>query len=105
MSAAKRARATAILLVAAILAGCSSVAIPPTYAQDELKAECDRHRGWWRPDDLAVGIVIFADLDEQGHHPSARRPSPSLGMRLTRAGATAPVPPEVSAVFQAHWRY
>jgi len=53
----------------------------------------------------AVGIVIFADLDEQGHHPSAKRPSPSLGMRLTRAGATAPVPPEVSAVFQAHWRY
>jgi len=52
-----------------------------------------------------VGIVIFADLDEQGHHPSAKRPSPSLGMRLTRAGATAPVPPEVSAVFQAHWRY
>jgi hypothetical protein len=48
-----------MLLVAAILAGCSSVAIPPTYTQGDLKAECDRHRGWWRPDDLRGGYCDF----------------------------------------------
>src|SRR5258705_13386052 len=66
MNTAKRARpenrlpgATAILLGVAILAGCASVGLPPTYTQDELKAECDRHRGWWRPDDLRGGHCDF----------------------------------------------
>jgi hypothetical protein len=40
--------------------GCGTGApVPPTYTQDELKAECDRHRGWWRPDDLRGG---YCDL-------------------------------------------
>ena len=45
---------------AACLLGCASgAAIPPTYTQDELKAECDRHRGWWRPDGLRGGYCDF----------------------------------------------
>jgi hypothetical protein len=47
-----------MLCVAAILTGCGA-ALPPTYTQDELKAECDRHRGWWRPDDLRGGFCDF----------------------------------------------
>jgi hypothetical protein len=51
---------TALLVLAnTILAGCGSVAIPPTYTQDELKAECERHGGWWRPDDLLGGYCDF----------------------------------------------
>ena len=41
------------LLVAAccgLLAGCSSVAYPPTYTQAELKTICERRGGWWRGD-------------------------------------------------------
>lgn len=77
MSAPKRARPTskppkarpprsperiahaAIFMAMTILAGCSSVPIPPTYTQDELKAACDRQRGWWRPDDLRGGYCDF----------------------------------------------
>ena len=51
-------RALFILCVVAILTGCGA-AIPPTYTQDELKAECDRRRGWWRPDDLRGGFCDF----------------------------------------------
>jgi hypothetical protein len=42
------------------LLGCGTGApVPPTYTQDELKAACDRHRGWWRPDDLLGGYCEF----------------------------------------------
>jgi hypothetical protein len=37
-------------LAVAILAGCNSVPILPTYTPDELKAICERHNGWWHPD-------------------------------------------------------
>jgi hypothetical protein len=47
------------LLAVTILAGCGSVAVSATYTQDELKAECDRHRGCWRPDDLRGGFCDF----------------------------------------------
>ena len=57
MSTAKRARL--VVLMGILLAGCSSVAIPPAYTQAELKAECDRRRGWWRPDDLIGGYCDF----------------------------------------------
>ena len=57
MSTAKRVRFLVSMVV--LLAGCSSVAIPPTYTQAELKAECDRRRGWWRPDDLIGGYCDF----------------------------------------------
>lgn len=33
-----------------LLAGCSTVAYPPTYTQAELKAICERRGGWWRGD-------------------------------------------------------
>ena len=54
------ARLTALVLIAlTILAGCSSVQVLPTYTQDELRADCDRHRGWWRPDDLRGGYCEY----------------------------------------------
>jgi hypothetical protein len=64
MSAAKRARpgptvrrirVAAVMIVLSILAGCSSVPIPPTYTEDELKTICERQGGWWRPDGLVGG--------------------------------------------------
>jgi hypothetical protein len=54
-----RSRTALLVLANTILAGCSSVAIPPTFTQDGLKAECDRHGGWWRPDDLLGGYCDF----------------------------------------------
>jgi hypothetical protein len=48
------------LAVAACLGGCATGSpIPPVYTQEELKAECDRHRGWWRPDELRGGYCDF----------------------------------------------
>ena len=43
------------------LLGCATGASPvaPAYTQDELKAACDRQRGWWRPDDLRGGYCDF----------------------------------------------
>jgi len=39
------------------LAGCSSVPIPPTSTQEELKARCERQgSGWWHPDELTGGF-------------------------------------------------
>lgn len=58
-------RTTVVLVAVAILAGCSSVPIPPTYTQDELKAICERHGGWWRPDDLMGGFCEY----QQGEFP------------------------------------
>jgi hypothetical protein len=46
-------------LAVTILIGCGSTAIPPTYTQDELKAICQRHTGYWRPDGLAGGFCEF----------------------------------------------
>jgi hypothetical protein len=43
---------------AACLVSCAitNTAIPPTYTQDELRAECERH-GWrWYPDELVGGF-------------------------------------------------
>jgi len=57
---------TAVVVVAVtVLAGCSRVPIPPTYTQDELKAICERHGGWWRPDDLVGGHCEY----QQGGFP------------------------------------
>ena len=36
-------------------AGCHGAPIPPTYTQDELRATCERQRGWWHPDGLIGG--------------------------------------------------
>jgi len=49
------------LATALCLLGCASGAPPvsPAYTQDELKAACDRQRGWWRPDDLRGGYCDF----------------------------------------------
>jgi hypothetical protein len=57
----RRAFALSILLA---LAGCASgqAPIPPVYAQDELRAHCERHHGWWRADGLREG---FCEFDSQ----------------------------------------
>lgn len=48
------------LAAALCLLGCASGApVSPAYTQDELKAACDRQRGWWRPDDLRGGYCDF----------------------------------------------
>ena len=48
----RRLVASVLLAFAAglLLGACSSVAYPPTYSQDELKAMCQRRGGWWRGD-------------------------------------------------------
>lgn len=51
-----RSRAALVVVAVTILVGCSSVPIPPTYTQDELKAICERHGGWWHPDELVGGF-------------------------------------------------
>ena len=40
------------LLVTLALTGCATGPIPPTYTPEELKATCERHGGWWRPNIL-----------------------------------------------------
>ena len=39
-----------------MFAGCTTVPIPPTYTQQELKATCERHGGAWHDDDLMGGF-------------------------------------------------
>jgi acyl-CoA synthetase (AMP-forming)/AMP-acid ligase II len=55
----RRAAFIVIAMAAAMLAGCSSTPIPPTYTQDELKAICERHGGWWHPDELVGGYCEY----------------------------------------------
>ncbi len=54
-------RLAALLLIGAVTvqAGCSSAPIAPTYSQEELKIECERHRGMWHPDDLLGGYCEY----------------------------------------------
>jgi hypothetical protein len=54
-----RSCAALVLVAVTILPGCSSVPIPPTYTQDELKAICERHGGWWHPDGLVGGYCEY----------------------------------------------
>jgi hypothetical protein len=55
-----RARLTALVLIAVTtLAGCGGGPVSPTYTQEDLKAECDRRRGYWRPGDLRGGYCDF----------------------------------------------
>ncbi len=53
--------AAALLLIGSVTvqAGCSSAPIAPTYSQEELKVECERHRGMWHPDDLMGGFCEY----------------------------------------------
>jgi hypothetical protein len=57
----RRAAWLAVALGAALgaCAGCASTPIGPTYTQDELRAACERQRGWWRPDGLIGGFCEF----------------------------------------------
>jgi hypothetical protein len=59
MTAGGRMRAVALGLASAALIACTTAPIPSTYTQDELKARCDRQRGWWRPDELMGGFCDF----------------------------------------------
>jgi hypothetical protein len=49
--------ACGLAVIAMALTGCATAPIPPTYTQDELKAICERHNGWWHPhpNDLIEG--------------------------------------------------
>lgn len=43
----------------ATLAGCSTVPIPPTYSQEELKERCERLGGWWHEGFLTDGFCEY----------------------------------------------
>ena len=51
--------AALVVVAVSVLAGCGGVPIPPTYTQNELKAICERHGGWWHPDDLMGGTCEY----------------------------------------------
>ena len=50
---------TVVVLTASLLIGCSSVPIPPTYSQDELRVRCERQRGWWHPNGVRGGYCEY----------------------------------------------
>jgi hypothetical protein len=52
-------RAAALGVTSAAVIACTTTPIPPAYTQDDLKAKCDRQRGWWRPDELMGGYCDF----------------------------------------------
>jgi hypothetical protein len=52
-------RAALLAVAGTILAGFGRVPIPPTYTQDELKAICERHGGWWHLDELVGGFCEY----------------------------------------------
>jgi len=52
-------RILSALAAAACLGGCAIGSPIPIYTQADLKAECIRHRGWWRPDDLRGGYCEY----------------------------------------------
>jgi hypothetical protein len=54
-----RDRGALIVVAVTIMAGCRSAPIPPTYTQDELRAICERHMGWWHPDGLVGGYCEY----------------------------------------------
>ena len=45
-----------LAVLVTLLLGCASAPIEPTYSEQELRATCERHGGWWRPDDLRGGF-------------------------------------------------
>lgn len=66
-------RAALIVVGVILFSGCSSIPIPPTYSQAELKAICERHGGWWHPDDLVGG---YCEYDSRVRtHPPGLKPS------------------------------
>jgi len=46
----------ALATLIALLSGCSSATIPPTYTEQELKARCERQGDRWVADDLGGGF-------------------------------------------------
>jgi hypothetical protein len=54
-------RAAALLLIGAVIvhAGCSRAPFGPTYSQDELKVDCERHHGVWHADELMGGFCEY----------------------------------------------
>jgi hypothetical protein len=46
-------------MLIAVLAGCSTVPIPPTYSQQELKERCERLGGWWHEGFLTDGFCEY----------------------------------------------
>jgi hypothetical protein len=50
---------TVVVLTVSLLIGCSSVPIPPTYSQDELRVRCERQRGWWHSNGARGGYCEY----------------------------------------------
>lgn len=48
-------RAALVAVAVGLLVGCSSVPIPPTYTQDELREICERKMWWWHPNGIRGG--------------------------------------------------
>ncbi len=46
-------------MLVAVLTGCGSVPIPPTYSQEELKRRCELQGGWWREGFLTDGFCEY----------------------------------------------
>jgi hypothetical protein len=49
-TAQRAARATCLVLLAALLAGCTMTLIPRSSTSEELAWTCTRTGGWWRPE-------------------------------------------------------
>jgi len=43
-------------LAAALLSGCAATPLPSTYTEGELRVQCERAHGWWRPDARTGGF-------------------------------------------------
>ena len=51
--------AVALGIALSACAGCTTTPLGPTYTQEELKAICERQRGWWHPNGLMGGFCEF----------------------------------------------
>jgi hypothetical protein len=58
---ARRVAAAALLVlsVSGLFSACSSVPIPPTYTQQELRARCESRGGVWHDDELFGGFCEY----------------------------------------------
>lgn len=53
-----------LVTLVAVLAGCGTVPIPPTYTQQELKQRCERLGGWWHEGFLTDGFCEYPGAEQ-----------------------------------------
>jgi len=51
--------------VGVVFSACAGAPIPPTYAEADLKATCERQGGWWRAN-LFLGSGGFCEVQAPG---------------------------------------